>query len=223
MREGGGTPSRGPRGRLVTFEGGEGAGKSTQLALLAENLRKRGIDIVETREPGGSPGAEAIREILLDPENKGWPPMTEALLHFAARCDHMTRVVEPALAAGKWVLCDRFTDSTMAYQGVAQGLGSSVIEQLSALTLKGRKPDLTIVLDLDPEIGMKRLAERGGKPTRYDLMDIAFHRRLREAFLMIVRSDPARCVVVDATYSEDFVAEMVSGAVIDRLELDLAS
>ena len=223
MRDGSGTASRGPRGRLITFEGGEGAGKSTQLSFLAETLRKRGVGVVETREPGGSPGAEAIRALLLDPENKGWPAMTEALLHFAARCDHMSRVVEPALASGKWVLCDRFTDSTMAYQGVAQGLGSSVIEQLSALTLKGRKPDLTIVLDLDPEIGLKRVSERGDAPTRYDLMDIAFHRRLREAFLMIVRSDPARCVVVDATYSEDFVAEMVSGAVTSRLEMDLAS
>ena len=223
MKDGSGTASRAPRGRLITFEGGEGAGKSTQLSLLAENLRNRGIEVVETREPGGSPGAEAIRTLLLDPDNKGWPPMTEALLHFAARSDHMTRVVEPALTSGKWVLCDRFTDSTMAYQGVAQGLGSSVIEQLSALTLKGRKPDLTLVLDLDPEIGLKRISERGGKPTRYDLMDISFHRRLREAFLMIVRSDPARCVVVDATYSEDFVAEMVSGAVTDRLEMELAS
>ncbi len=223
MREGDASSTRPTRGRLITFEGGEGAGKSTQLALLAQYLENKGIDVVTTREPGGSPGAEAIRKILLDPKNDGWPPMTEALLHFAARSDHMTNVVGPALAKGKWVLCDRFIDSTLAYQGVAQGLGSSVIEQLAALVLKGRKPDMTIVLDLDPKIAMSRVNERDDAPTRYDLMDIAFHNRLREAFLMIVRSDPARCVVVDATYSEDLVAEMISGFVSDRLELDLAS
>jgi len=210
------------RGRLITFEGGEGVGKSTQVARLAEELRQKGVDVLETREPGGSPGAEAIRTLLLDPDLKGWPPMAEALLHFAARSDHMVRVIEPALAAGTWVLCDRFTDSTMAYQGVTQGLGTSIIEQLSALTLKGRRPDLTIVLDLDPEVGLRRVAARGEDRNRYELMDLEFHRRLREAYLMIVRSDPARCVVVEATYSVDDVAEQISALVSGRLEARLA-
>ena len=212
-------PVRLPRGRLITFEGGEGVGKSTQLRLLAEKLRSDGIKVLETREPGGSSGGEAIRNVLLDPSLKeNWTPMSEALMHFAARADHMARVVEPALASGKWVLCDRFTDSTMAYQGIAQGLGTSVIEQLSALTLKGRKPDLTIVLDLDPEVGQRRVAERGEQASRYDMMEIAFHRRLREAFLMIVRSDPARCVVVESGHPVDLVADQISAIVSGRLE-----
>lgn len=214
-------PAMRTRGRLITFEGGEGVGKSTQLRLLAEQLRAQGIDVVETREPGGSPGAEAIRKLILDPSMKGLPPMAEALLHFAARCDHMVRIVEPALVAGSWVLCDRFTDSTMAYQGVAQGLGTSIIEQLSALTLKGRRPDLTIVLDLDPEIGLRRVEERDEEKNRYDQMDMEFHRRLREAYLMIVRGDPARCMVVDASYAADLVAEQISAIVSGRLEARL--
>ena len=215
-------PMRRQRGRLITFEGGEGVGKSTQINLLAEKLRADGVDVRTTREPGGSSGGEAIRSVLLDPDLKGWPPMSEALMHFAARADHMARVIDPALAAGEWVLCDRFTDSTMAYQGITQGLGTSIIEQLSALTLKGRKPDLTIVLDLDPEVGLKRVAERGGTVSRYDMMDMEFHRRLREAFLMIVRSDPARCIVVDAAHPVDMVADQVSAIVAGRLEVRLA-
>ncbi|NYZ12070.1 dTMP kinase [Azospirillum sp. RWY-5-1] len=204
------------RGRFVTLEGGEGAGKSTQLRRLAETLEARGIDPVTTREPGGSPGAEEIRRLLVDGEPGRWGAMTEALLHTAARRDHLERTVWPALDAGQWVLCDRFYDSTMAYQGYGLGLGRETIGSLQRLALGDFAPDLTVILDLPVEEGLARAASRPGAEDRYERMDRAFHERLRAGFLDIAAREPGRCVVVDARGTEDAVQAAVV-SVVERL------
>ena len=209
-------------GRFITFEGGEGAGKSTHVRLLAEALRAAGLGVVETREPGGSPGAEEIRELLVHGEVGRWDAMTEALLHFAARRDHVTRVIEPALAAGDWVLCDRFADSTMAYQGYGHRLGREAIETLYTLTLGGLAPDLTIVLDLPVDVGLGRAGSRKDGGTRYERMDPAFHERLRTGFLAIAERDPGRCLVIDADQPIEAVGQAVKAAVAARLGLELS-
>jgi dTMP kinase len=185
------------RGRFITIEGGEGAGKSTQVGRLAEALRARGHAVATTREPGGSPSAEAIRTLLLHGPDGQWTPMAEALLHYAARCEHVTALIEPALAAGTWVVSDRFADSTMAYQGYGLGLGPEAIAGLDRLALGGFRPDLTLVLDLPVEVGLARARGRG-EADRYERMDVAFHHRLREGFLAIARGDPGRCAVIPA-------------------------
>ena len=208
-------------GRFITFEGGEGAGKTTHVRLLADALRAAGLDVVETREPGGSPGAEQIRELLIHGEVGRWDAMSEALLHFAARRDHVRRVIQPALTAGKWVLSDRFADSTMAYQGYGHGLGREVIEQLYALTVGDLRPDLTVILDLPVEEGLRRTATRKHGGTRYERMDRAFHERLRAGFLAIAREDPERCLVVDGRLPVEAVHEAIRVAVGDRLNLAL--
>jgi dTMP kinase len=209
-------------GRFITFEGGEGAGKTTHVRLLAEALRAAGLGVVETREPGGSPGAEEIRELLIHGEVARWDAMTEALLHFAARRDHVTRVIQPALASGDWVLSDRFADSTMAYQGYGHGLGRAVIEQLYALTVGDLAPDLTVILDLPVAEGLRRAETRKGGGTRYERMDRAFHERLRAGFLEIARRAPGRCLVVDASLPVDAVHQAVRQAVESRLGVDLS-
>lgn len=208
-------------GRFITFEGGEGAGKTTHVRLLADALRAAGLDVVETREPGGSPGAEQIRELLIHGEVGRWDAMSEALLHFAARRDHVRRVIQPALTAGKWVLSDRFADSTMAYQGYGHGLGREAIEQLYALTVGDLRPDLTVILDLPVEEGLRRTATRKHGGTRYERMDRAFHERLRAGFLAIAREDPERCLVVDGRLPVEAVHEAIRAAVGDRLKLAL--
>ncbi len=208
-------------GRFITFEGGEGAGKTTHVRLLADALRAAGLDVVETREPGGTPGAEGIRELLIHGEVGRWDAMSEALLHFAARRDHVRRVIQPALAAGKWVLSDRFADSTMAYQGYGHGLGREVIEQLYALTVGALRPDLTVILDLPVDVGLRRTATRKHGGTRYERMDRAFHERLRAGFLAIAREDPERCLVVDGRLPVEAVHEAIRVAVGDRLKLAL--
>jgi dTMP kinase len=194
-------------GRFLTFEGGEGAGKSTQLRLLADALRKAGLDVVTTREPGGSPGAEQIRELLVQGAVGRWDAVSEMLLHFAARRDHLATTVWPALAAGRWVLCDRFADSTRAYQGYGHGVDLAVIERLYADTVGDFAPDLTLILDLPVEVGLRRAATRGqlaggqgatAHEDRYEKMDVAFHRRLRDGFLAIAAAQPRRCRVIDA-------------------------
>lgn len=205
-------------GRFITFEGGEGAGKSTQVARLAEALRAAGKPVIETREPGGSPGAEEIRELLVHGAVGRWDPMTEALLHFAARHDHVQRVIRPALEAGDWVVCDRFADSTLAYQGYGHGLGRAPIEQLYALAVGDLAPDLTLILDLPVEVGLDRAGGRRGGATRYERMDRAFHERLRRGFLEIAARAPERCVVVDATPGLEEVHAAVLDAVRARLE-----
>jgi dTMP kinase len=209
------------RGRFITLEGGEGAGKSTQQRRLAEWLRRRGRGVVETREPGGSPGAEEIRRLLVTGAAGRWDAMTEALLHFAARRDHLRRTVEPALARGAWVVCDRFADSTMAYQGYGHGLGRKPIEALYDLVVGSLTPDLTLVLDLPAAEGLARAGRRNGGSgdgeDRYEQMDLAFHERLRQGFHDIVAREPGRCVLINAAGDEDAVAARIVEALADRL------
>lgn len=207
------------RGRFITLEGGEGAGKSTQLRRLSDALQARGIDTLVTREPGGSAGAEEIRALLVSGDPARWSATTEAMLHTAARRDHLERTVWPALNAGRWVLCDRFADSTMAYQGYGLWLGRPVVEALQRIALGDFKPDLTIVLDLPVEVGLRRAAARHGDEDRYERMDVAFHGRLRDGFLAIAAREPERCVVLDATRSVDQVEAAILAAVTQRLSL----
>ncbi|WP_207459633.1 dTMP kinase [Azospirillum sp. SYSU D00513] len=205
------------RGRFITLEGGEGAGKSTQLRRLAEALSARGIETAVTREPGGSGGAEEIRALLVSGETGRWSPTTEALLHTAARRDHLERTVWPALDAGTWVLCDRFFDSTMAYQGYGLGLGRDFIGSLQRLALGDFRPDLTLILDLPVEQGLARAAARHGGEDRYERMDLSFHRALRDGFLDIARREPERCAVIDAAQPIEAVQAAISDAVSRRL------
>ena len=205
------------RGRFITFEGGEGAGKSTQVKRLAATLRAAGIDCVETREPGGAPGAEEIRRLLVTGEIHRWDPATEALLHMAARREHLVRTVWPALDAGRWVISDRFADSTMAYQGYAQGVGRETVEALYRAAVGAFAPDLTLVLDVPPGMGLKRTDERQHDETRYERMAGAFHVTLREAFLDIARREPERCAVVDGTGGVDEVEATIRAVVAARL------
>ena len=201
-------------GRFITLEGGEGAGKSTQLRRLAAALRARGLEVVTTREPGGSPGAEEIRALLVNGGAGRWSPVSEALLHLAARRDHLERTIWPALERGAWVISDRFADSTMAYQGYGLGLNQDVITRLYANVIGKFYPDITLVLDLPAEAGLARAQARSAAD-RYEQMDLAFHRRLREGFLDIAAHDPRRCAVIDAAGSEDAVAAEIL-AVVDR-------
>jgi dTMP kinase len=210
-----------PRGRLITFEGGEGAGKSTQVARLAEDLRAAGLTVAATREPGGTPGGEAIRSLLVDGPPTRWSPVTETLLLLAARHDHLQRVIEPALAAGDWVLCDRFTDSTRVYQGIAGAVGLGLVDQLHRAVLGDLEPDLTLILDLPVPIGLARRRASAGE-NRFEQMAEAFHERVREGFLMIARGAPERCVVIDAAQPEAVVASQVRAAVHARLGIDLS-
>jgi len=204
-------------GRLITFEGGEGAGKSTQVALLAEALRSRGVTVVTTREPGGSEGAEAIRALLVSGETGRWDGITEALLHFAARRDHLLRTVWPALERGEWVICDRFADSTLAYQGFGHGLPAETIASLYRIAVGRFVPDLTLILDLPVEDGLKRAGTRGGGEDRYERMGLSFHQRLRQGFLGIAADNPRRCAVIDAVPAPDIVHRAVFATVEARL------
>ena len=206
-----------PSGRFITLEGGEGAGKSTQVALLAKHLRVRGIGVVETREPGGSPGAEKIRDILVDGPTDRWDPVTETLLHFSARREHVVGTIRPALARGAWVLCDRFADSTRAYQGYGLGVDQALIDRLYRDTVGDLAPDLTLILDIPVEAGLRRADARRAGGTRYERMAVDFHRRLRDGFLEIARKEPRRCVVIDAAGTVDAVAEAIQTAVDGRL------
>ena len=206
------------RGRFITLEGGEGAGKSTQLSRLAAHLRTFGLEVVETREPGGAPGAERIRELLINGPADRWDAVTETLLHFAARREHVVRTILPALERGAWVVCDRFADSTRAYQGYGLGVPTEAIETLYRQTVGELKPDLTLILDLPVEEGLRRAGARRAGGTRYERMDAAFHARLRDGFLAIARGEPARCAVVDATGTVDEVAARLQAVVRDRLD-----
>ena len=204
-------------GRLITFEGGEGAGKSTQVSILVERLRNAGRHAIATREPGGSPAAEDIRETLLSGKVKQFGPFAEALLFSIARQDHIDTVIGDALARGQWVVCDRFLDSTRAYQGATGGVPAPVISALERLTLHGVMPNLTIVLDIPVEEGLARMARRRGAPDRFESQDISQHERIRKAFLNIAEEEPGRCVVIDARKPEALVAEDVWEAVAERL------
>jgi dTMP kinase len=204
----------GGRGVFLTLEGGEGAGKTTQLQRLAERLRTAGREVVTTREPGGTPAAERLRGLLL--AEGPWEQVTEALLHFAARREHVVGLVRPALAAGRVVLSDRFADSTLAYQCYGLGLPRRVWDALAEITLEGLRPDLTLVLDVPVERGLARAAARGGA-NRYEALPPEFHERVRQGFLAIAAADPARCAVVDADADPDTVAARVAAAVAERL------
>jgi dTMP kinase len=204
-------------GRLITFEGGEGAGKSTQVSILVERLRNAGRHAIATREPGGSPAAEDIRETLLSGKVKQFGPFAEALLFSIARQDHIDTVISDALARGQWVVCDRFLDSTRAYQGATGGVPAPVISALERLTLHGVMPNLTIVLDIPVEEGLARMTRRRSAPDRFESQDVAQHERIRKAFLTIAEEEPGRCVVIDARKPEALVAEDVWEAVAERL------
>jgi dTMP kinase len=205
--------------RFITLEGGEGAGKSTQAKKLVVALKKRGIACVSTREPGGSPGAEEIRDLIVHGEKGRWDPLTETLLIYAARADHVARTIKPALARKQWVICDRFTDSTFAYQGAGRGLAREMIRRLDALALHDFRPDLTFILDLPIEIGLDRTMARKHGASRFESFDAAFHERLRRAFLDIARRDKQRCVVVDATLDAERVFAAIWQAVVKRFKL----
>ena len=201
---------------FITLEGGEGAGKSTQARLLTEHLAGRGIDVLLTREPGGSPGSERLRSLLLSGETD-WSPPAEVLLHFAARAEHVECTIRPALAAGRWVVCDRFSDSTMAYQGYGQGADREMIAGLAKMI--GLEPDLTLVLDVASEVAQRRLAARGGRADRYERMPAGFHDRVRAGFLEIAIADPDRCVLISADGTEVDVQGRIVAAAGERLGL----
>jgi dTMP kinase len=205
------------RGRFITFEGGEGAGKSTQVQRLAARLRGGGHEVVTTREPGGSPGAESIRDIVLRGDADRWSPTTETLLMYAARRDHIERVIRPALDRGAWVICDRFADSTRAYQGAAGGVDPRFITALETFILETTRPDLTLIFDLPAEVGLERAHARAGAEMRFESKGMTFHERLREGFRAIASSEPDRCAVIDAAASMEAVESAVWATVQDRL------
>lgn len=194
--------------RFITLEGGEGAGKSTQLKLLSEKLSAKKVAHISTREPGGSPESETIRELILSGGKDRWDPITELLLMFAARREHCRRTIWPALESGQWVLCDRFVDSSMAYQGYAQGAGRAAVEQMQAITLHQFVPDLTIILDVPVDAGLAR-AEKRGKQNRFEKLDHEFHQAVRDGYLDIARREPDRCVVINAAAAPEAVAETI--------------
>ena len=186
------------RGQFITLEGGEGAGKSTQAKRLAEFLRQHGMEVVQTREVGGSPSAEEIRELWLGKGEGHWDPLTELLLIFAARREHLVKTIWPALERGAWVVCDRFVDSTRAYQGVAMGLGTGIVDALYATIAPDFEPDLTLLLDLPVEVGLARMSKRGGQDDRYQQKDTVFHQTLHDAYLELATQYAGRFRIIDA-------------------------
>jgi dTMP kinase len=232
-------------GKFITFEGGEGSGKSTQARILAERLRQRGLDVKVTREPGGSPFAERLRQMLLDPDVPPHSAMSEALLFYAARADHLETVIRPALTLGTWVVCDRFSDSTRVYQGHAGKLNPQIVQALDLLVVGKSRPDLTLIIDVPVETGLARAqlrlvqkqaqqqtkdiasssAPRDVHPLvtdRYEARDVEFHTRLRQGFLDIAIAEPARCTVIDGHHDSAVVAASVWAAVRTRLLAEAA-
>ena len=205
-------------GFFITLEGGEGSGKSTHARLLAERLASAGRDVVVTREPGGAPEAEAIRKLLLGGEPERWSPLAEALLNYAARDNHLAMTIRPALARGAVVICDRFMDSTTAYQGHAGGVDLQFLASLEHAVVGETRPELTIVFDIDPEAGLERARQRDpGTADRFERMNLAFHQRLRAGFLEIAKAEPGRCVLLDAARDKDEVARAAWDAVAARI------
>jgi len=207
------------RGRLITFEGGEGVGKTTQIQRLRATLAEAGIDVVTTREPGGTPGAEAIRNLVTEGSVDRWSPRTETLLFLAARQDHVERLIEPALAEGRWVLCDRFIDSTRVYQGLAGTLGLDLIDQLHRTIFERLMPDLTLLLDLPVEVGLER-RKVAGEANRFEHKVLDFHHAVRDGFLGLAADEPGRFAVIDAQPAPDQVAASTTAAVTERLMPD---
>ena len=205
------------RGRFITLEGGEGAGKSTLARGLASALCERGVETVITREPGGTANAEALRALLVEGEPGRWSPLAETLLLYAAREDHVRTLIEPALSRGAWVICDRFSDSTRAYQGAAGGLAPERIEAIHRATLDAFAPDLTLILDLDPAAGLERTRRRGEDATRFERQPNRFHDALRQAFLTIAAAEPERCGVIDAAQDSETLLRQALNLVDRRL------
>ncbi len=205
------------RGRFITFEGPEGSGKSTQLRMLGERLRSAGIDVLETQEPGGTPIGMQIRHILLDANNRDLCPTAELLLMFASRAQNVDQAILPALSAGRTVLSDRFTDSTLVYQGVGRGLGAEVVYELDRIACRGLVPDLTLIIDIDPETGLARAHRRSvrseSSETRIEDQDIGFHRRVREAYRQLAADELRRVRMIDGNQPREAVAEEVWKAV----------
>jgi dTMP kinase len=208
------------RGKFITFEGGEGTGKSTQAAMLALRLEALGLAVHLTREPGGSPGAEIIRHVLLSGAAKPFGPDVEAMLFAAARDDHVRCAILPALDTGKWVICDRFTDSTRVYQGILGQVDQRLIKGLERVSVGDLAADLTLVLDVPVERGLERVKLRRGeaKPDRFEAENVEFHQKLRQAYLAIAAAEPDRCVVIDASEAKEAVARKIWNAVGARLD-----
>jgi len=209
------------RGCFITLEGGEGSGKSTQVSRLAEAFVIAGLPHLVTREPGGTTGAESIRKLLVEGDGDRWDPMTETVLFMAARVDHVRKKIIPALRKGTHVICDRFADSTMVYQGLAKGLGEEFITLMHNFCLGDFQPDLTLIFDITPEEGLKRAGARKGNENRFEGLDISFHQKIREGFLQIALEHPSRCAVVDASQASDQVQKQVAAAIRERLGLAL--
>ena len=211
------TPDRQDQGRFITLEGIEGAGKTSCLGVLEAEIARHGHSLVRTREPGGTPLGEELRQVLLGHRHDGMADDTELLLMFAARCEHLRAVIEPALRAGRWVVCDRFTDATFAYQGFGRGLALERIEQLQRWVQGERRPDLTILLDLPVAVGLERASKRSA-PDRFERQQADFFERVREGYLALADRDPERFAVIDAAQSLDRVSADVRRALNDRLE-----
>lgn len=213
------------RGVFITFEGGDGTGKSTQAKLLQQSFSAAGMDTILTREPGGTPQAERIRDLLLQRDSGAFDPLTEALLMFASRREHIVNKILPALEKGQWVISDRFADSTRAFQGAGMGLDAEKIEKLYHLVAGDFQPDLTLIFDLDPEVGLarstKKAADTKTTEDRYERMGLAFHQRLREGFLQIAKKFPTRCVIIDAGQDTQTVHQQVLQVVEARLGASL--
>ena len=206
------------RGKFITFEGGEGTGKSTQSVTLTDRLLAAGRPAFRTREPGGSIGADELRKLLLDGGTDRWSPLSETLMMNAARRDHLERTIVPALDGGSWVVCDRFADSTRAYQGAGGGVAPDFIAMVEQTVVGDNRPDLTLVFDLAPEIGLERAFGRDMfSEVRFETKGLEFHQRLRDAYLAIARAEPERCVLIDAAGDRETVARAVWQAVTDRL------
>lgn len=190
--------SKQPRGRFISLEGIEGAGKSTAMALVTGLLNEAGIDHIQTREPGGTPLGEELRQLLLEHKGEGMCESAELLLMYAARAEHLAKIIRPALATGQWVLCDRFADASRAYQGAGRGMDLDRIGQLEAMVLQGLKPDLTLLLDLPVEMGLERAGKRSA-PDRFERESLAFFERVRQGYLAIATAEPERVKLIDAS------------------------
>ncbi len=202
---------------FITFEGGDGSGKSTQVDLLKDHFDRLNLNIIKTREPGGTPSAEILRDILTKGEIDRWTPMSEALLMWAARYEHLVNVIEPALKSGKIVICDRFYDSTFAYQGVAHNLGIDKMIELKKIIIGEIEPDITFILDIDPRIGLKRTIKRSNLENRFENHDLKFHNEIRGAFIKIANENKHRCVIINASLNEKEINKIIISKINELL------
>lgn len=209
------------RGSFITFEGGEGSGKSTQVKLLCDTLTAKNVVHIATREPGGTESAERIRDLVVNGATDAWQPATETLLFYAARLEHVHRLIKPSLEEGRHVICDRFSDSTLVYQGIGKDLSEYYVQMLHKLTLGNFAPDLTFILDISPQEGLRRAQERNHKEKRFEDMPMDFHRRIRAGFLAIAAREPRRCVVLDAGQDPKTLHTRIVNVVSQRLGIRL--